>query len=77
MKTLLQIKSSIFSDRGQSSRLANDFVARWRQAHPAANVVVRDLSQSPVPHLTAERFQVIPRLIDQNPSAHWRSPMET
>lgn len=57
MKTLLQIKSSIFSDRGQSSRLANDFVARWLQAHPGANVVVRDFSQSPVPHLTAERFQ--------------------
>jgi len=56
MKTLLQIKSSIFSDVGQSSQLANEFVARWLLQNPRAKIVVRDLSQSPVPHLTAERF---------------------
>jgi len=57
MKTLLQINASLFSDGGQSSRLADAFVARWRAANPDGNVVVRDLAREPVPHLTAERFQ--------------------
>jgi FMN-dependent NADH-azoreductase len=57
MKTLLQIQASIFSDGGESSRLASQFVARWAAANPGAEVVVRDLGRDPVPHLTAERFQ--------------------
>jgi FMN-dependent NADH-azoreductase len=57
MKTLLQINTSIFSDGGQSSQLADAFVAAWRAAHPGANVIVRDFARDPVPHLTAERFQ--------------------
>jgi len=44
MKTLLQIRSSIFSDSGQSSRLAERFVARWRASNPGGKVIVRDLS---------------------------------
>jgi len=56
MKTLLQLNSSIFSGAGQSSRLADDFVAAWRKANPAGQVVVRDLASDPVPHLSAERF---------------------
>ena len=56
MQTLLQIKSSLFSDGGQTSRLADAFVARWRESHPGARVIVRDLAAAPVPHLTAERF---------------------
>lgn len=55
MRTLLQIKTSLFHD-GQSSRLANAFVQRWRQAHPGGEVIVRNLTADPVPHLTAERF---------------------
>ena len=57
MKTLLQLNSSIFSSGGQSSRLADDFVAAWRTAHPAARIMARDFASDPVPHLTAERFQ--------------------
>ena len=57
MKTLLQLNSSIFSSGGQSSRLADDFVAAWRTAHPAARIIARDFASDPVPHLTAERFQ--------------------
>ncbi|MCC5874497.1 MAG: FMN-dependent NADH-azoreductase [Gammaproteobacteria bacterium] len=57
MKTLLQIKASIFGDQGQSSQLAERFVARWREAHPEGRVIVRDLDANPVPHLTAARFQ--------------------
>jgi FMN-dependent NADH-azoreductase len=56
MSSLLQIKSSIFSDGGQSSRLADRFVAAWRVANPGGKVVVRDLAQQPVPHLDARRF---------------------
>ena len=56
MKTLLQIRSSIFSDGGQSSRLAERFVARWRASNPGGRVIVRDLAKEPVPHLDAARF---------------------
>ena len=56
MQTLLQIKTSLFSDNGESSRLANRFVGAWRAAHPDGRVIVRDLARDPVPHLDAERF---------------------
>ncbi len=57
MTTLLQLNSSIFSNGGQSSRLANEFVAAWRTAHRTARIITRDFARDPVPHLTAERFQ--------------------
>ena len=57
MKTLLQIKASLFSDHGESSQLAAKFVDQWRAANPGAQVETRDLAKDPVPHLTAERFQ--------------------
>src|SRR6267143_1477379 len=56
MKTLLQIQSSIFSNGGQSSRLAERFVAAWRVSNPGGKVIVRDLAAEPVPHLDAARF---------------------
>jgi FMN-dependent NADH-azoreductase len=56
MNTLLQIQTSLFSNEGQSSRLASDFVAAWQSLHPAGRATVRDLAAQPVPHLTAERF---------------------
>ena len=56
MKTLLAIRSSIHSDQGQSSRLADRFVAQWRAANPGGQVIVRDLAQEPVPHIDADRF---------------------
>jgi FMN-dependent NADH-azoreductase len=52
MKSILSLNSSIFSDGGQSSLLAEQFIALF----PAAHVVRRDLSKKPVPHLDAERF---------------------
>jgi len=52
MKTILQLNSSIFSANGQSSQLANEFVAQLE----ADKVIVRDLASEPVPHLDAERF---------------------
>ncbi len=57
MKTLLQINASLYADRGQSSKLASEFVQKWQQANPDGRVVIRDLAAESVPHLTAERFQ--------------------
>ena len=57
MKTLLQIQTSIFSDGGESSRLARKFVAEWRKVNKSGEVIVRDIGRETVPHLTAERFQ--------------------
>jgi FMN-dependent NADH-azoreductase len=56
MTTLLQIRSSIFSSHGQSSQLAERFVAAWRAANPHGRVVTRDLALEPIPHLDGERF---------------------
>ena len=52
MKTILHLTSSIFGDGGQSSQLAEQFVAGF----PGARVLRRDLSRDPLPHLDAERF---------------------
>ena len=56
MTTLLQLNTSMFADAGQSTQLAQAFVADWRAANPGANVTVRDIGRAPLPHLTAERF---------------------
>jgi FMN-dependent NADH-azoreductase len=55
--TILQIKSSLFNGGGQSSLLADEYVARQVDANPGLEVRVRDLAADPVPHLTAARFQ--------------------
>src|SRR5258705_10097925 len=57
MKTLLQIQTSMFAGGGQSSRLAQEFVAEWRKSNRNGRVIVRDIGAEPIPHLTAERFQ--------------------
>ena len=54
--TLLQLNASLFSTGGQSSQLADQFVAAWRANHDGAEVIVRDLASQPLPHLDAERF---------------------
>ncbi len=56
MKTILQINASLNSANGQSTKLANELVARLRTQHPEAGLIVRDLARDPVPHLDAERF---------------------
>jgi len=56
MSTLLQLNSSIHGSQGQSSQLADEFVAAWKSNHRQGEVIRRDLSRHPVPHLTAERF---------------------
>jgi FMN-dependent NADH-azoreductase len=57
MTTLLQINASLNHDNGQSSQLANQFVAAFRKCHPEARMVVRNVAAADaVPHLDAERF---------------------
>ena len=53
MKTILQLNTSILSNEGQSTLLANDFVEALRKDE---KLIVRDLARDPVPHLDAERF---------------------
>lgn len=57
MSTLLQIHASLAGANGESSRLAERFVADWQAQHPRSQVITRDLAADPIPHLTAERFQ--------------------
>jgi FMN-dependent NADH-azoreductase len=52
---ILQIKSSVFNGNGQSSRLADKFVAQLRDQHPEAQLTQRDLVADPVPHLDGAR----------------------
>jgi len=52
---ILQIKSSVFNGNGQSSRLAEEFVALLREQHPEARLIQRDLVADPVPHLDGAR----------------------
>lgn len=52
---LLEIKASVFSGNGQSSRLADEFVAQLRRQNLAAEIVERDLVAEPVPHLDGAR----------------------
>jgi len=57
MTTLLQLNASINTSNGQSSQLANQFVAAFREKHPEAKIIVRDVAAAEaVPHLDAERF---------------------
>ena len=56
-KTLLQVNSSIYSGNSVSTRLADEFVARWRAENSAGTTIVRDVAANSLPHLTAERFQ--------------------
>jgi FMN-dependent NADH-azoreductase len=52
---ILQIKSSVFNGNGQSSRLADEFVARLREAQPNLQLIQRNLVADPVPHLDGAR----------------------
>lgn len=56
MKTLLVIRSSLFGGQGQSNQLVDDYTRGWRDRHPGARVLSRDLSADPIPHLDAEAF---------------------
>jgi FMN-dependent NADH-azoreductase len=55
--TLLQINASLNNGNGQSSQLANQFVAAFQRSRPGKKILKRDVAASdPVPHLSGERF---------------------
>lgn len=57
MTVLLQINASISHHDGQSSRLANQFVAAFKARNPEAKIVLRDVAAADaVPHLDGQRF---------------------
>ena len=56
MKNILQINSSIYNGKGESSKLAGEFVTRLRSAHPGATLTVREVAKNALPHLDEERF---------------------
>ncbi|MDP3294364.1 MAG: NAD(P)H-dependent oxidoreductase [Nevskia sp.] len=56
MTTLLQINASLFAGHGQSSQLADRFVATYLAAHPGSSKLLRDVASDPVPHLDGLRF---------------------
>src|SRR5579885_2371166 len=56
MTNILQINASLFAEHGQSTQLADRFVANLRKQHPEASLVKRNLGAEPVPHLDGARF---------------------
>jgi len=59
MSTLLQINSSLFGDKGNSSLLSQEFVQNWKAQHPTGEIILRDFAKEDVPHLNAERVQAL------------------
>ncbi len=57
MQKLLQLKTSLFANQGQSSQLSDAFVAAWQLSRPGSAVTVRDFAVDPVPHLDGAAFQ--------------------
>lgn len=56
MIQILQVNASLFGASGQSTGLADRFVAHFRQRHPVVDVARRDLTADAIPHLDAETF---------------------
>ncbi len=56
MTKLLQIKSSILGSNSTSSALSQKFIDQYLATNGGSELVVRDLDQTPVPHLTGEAF---------------------
>jgi FMN-dependent NADH-azoreductase len=72
MTNLLQINASISHGSGESGRLADRFVAAYRERHPDTRVVLREVAAGePVPHLNGERFSAfITPVAQRTPSQH-------
>jgi FMN-dependent NADH-azoreductase len=73
MTTILQLNNSLFGDNGKSSRLADAFVAQWREREPEVRVIRRDLARDPIPHLSLEAFTAAGIAPDQRTSEQARA----
>lgn len=56
MKQLLHINSSLWGNESRSSQLAEDVVAQLTEQLREVEVIKRDLSADPIPHLSAEAY---------------------
>lgn len=65
MKKVLVIKSSIRGDQGNSSKLTDKLVHDWGKNNPDDTITTRDLSKSPLPHLSEETYMAMPVAPDQ------------
>lgn len=54
MKNILVVESSPMGEKSVSRKLTQELVAALVERHPGSRVVVRDLADSPLPHLSAE-----------------------
>lgn len=64
MTTLLHINSSARTN-GNANQLADKFVAEWAARHPRQQIVQRNLTAQPVPHLTEETINAFFTPADQ------------
>jgi FMN-dependent NADH-azoreductase len=82
MKTYLQLNTSLHGAQAQSTRLASEFVAALARANTqpvaaAARIIVRDLADDPLPHLTGERFTALVTPADQRTDEQARVAAES
>src|SRR5215469_8145229 len=68
MSKLLFIKSSILGANSKSSLIAEEFIETWKQNHPGAEVVARDLGASPVSHLALDHLGAVMTPADKRSS---------
>ncbi|HEY1613743.1 MAG TPA: FMN-dependent NADH-azoreductase [Rhizomicrobium sp.] len=59
MSQLLFVTSSIFGQASKSRQVAAEFVEKWRERHPEANIVERDLGAGSLPHFAGEHMAAI------------------
>lgn len=59
MSTLLHINSSLFSNQGVSSQMAEQFVRNWQEQHPTGGLIQRDLVTHPLPALDGYLLQAL------------------
>lgn len=52
MPTMLRIDASVRRAHSHSRAAADELQRLWQGRHPAGRVIVRDLAESPVPHVT-------------------------
>ena len=64
MKKILVIKSSIKAD-SNSSKLVDELVRGWRDAHPEDHITHRDLLKNPLPHLAESTYLTMPVASDE------------
>lgn len=57
MKTLLRIDASTRKNGSHSRMIADYYQKKWSETHSKGGVIIRDLADDPVPHLTADTIE--------------------